>query len=169
MTFFITVDYIPPFHFGIISCASSHVDRQRCAQKALHVHRDGHSHPVCDAVLVDEDTCRYPAEHRHSCRQHYLELQWPVSAGHGQPHHVGERARPHDDRQRHRAHRVTVALRHCDHQALSAAERERPDGHCADRIGRAGDFEADACRRDAAACHHLLGVVDSRHPAWDVE
>ena len=119
-------------------------------------------------VLAD-DACRRAAGHQHSGRQHHLELHGAFGGGHRQPHHVGQRAQPDDDRQRHRAHRVAVAARHRDHQALPATDREHPDSHRADGRGRAGAVEADAAGRHAAARDQLLGVEHSGDPAWALQ
>ena len=85
---------------------ASDVDGRAGAAASLHVHRDGDADRAGDAVRAAEHGDRHLPGNQHSGDQRHLELQRPVGAGDGPAHRRAERARPDDDGERHRAHRV---------------------------------------------------------------
>ena len=74
------------------------------------------------------------------------------------------RARPDDDGQRHRAHRVADAARHVDRQGLLPARREDRSGGRADHVDLAVGA-AQRCRRARPAVHHHVQRLDRSDPA----
>ncbi|MGF6837828.1 hypothetical protein QF001_001695 [Paraburkholderia youngii] len=99
-------------------------------------------------------------QHRHTGREHRMNVQRLLGPRHGAANHLELRARTHFGRRQHRAHRVTVAKRRLGRETVLPSGCRHQPGDCG------GGFElrldpASAPARHAAAEHHHLQPLDS--------
>ena len=104
---------------------TQYVDRPARSPPPLHLRRDGDSDRHPGRHGHRHHAGRHLSLHRHSHRERGVAIYRPVAGGDGEARRHEFRARPHLQRQRHRAHRIAVLQRHRGGPGLLPSQRSR--------------------------------------------